>query len=59
MKQKHLLRAVGDKDKFEYKAAGSIHDDIIHNIERKLSLLHQLWLRFTNIDLVIFICVMK
>jgi len=44
MKQKHLLRAVGDKDKFEYKAAGSIHDDIIHNIERKLSLLHQLWL---------------
>ena len=42
MKQRHLLRAIGDKDKFEYKGAGSVHDDIISNIERKLSLLHQL-----------------
>lgn len=42
MKQKYLLRLAGNRDNFEAKTANQINDDMIHNIERKLSLLHQL-----------------
>lgn len=42
LKQKYLVKEAGNLSNFEVKNANQIHDGLISNIERKLSLLKQL-----------------